>query len=62
MITRYFAYVMHEAIPAFEEAGWTHPRTAVSYPRLEEHGTTMEWRGDGDPPIPDPSERFDEKQ
>ena len=52
MNNRYFAYVAHEHVRAYEDAGWRHPRTTVSYPRLEDHGTTMEIECDGDPPVP----------
>lgn len=51
-MNRYFAYVSWPDVHAYEAAGWLHPRTHVSYPRLAEHGTTMEWLGEGEPPMP----------
>ena len=50
---RYLAYVEWPDVPLYEELGWLRPKTTFSYPRLDYHGTTLEWRGDSDPPTPE---------
>lgn len=52
MCMRWFRYVEWHDVPSYEAYGWTHPRNQVSCPRLHAYGTTLEWIGDGEPPIP----------
>ncbi len=51
-MTRWFSYVNWHDVAAYEQAGWSHPEPQVAYPRLHAHGTTMEWEGQGKPPVP----------
>lgn len=51
-MTHYFRYVDWPDVPRYEAVGWTRPPNDTGYPRLHEHGTTMEWKGHGEPPMP----------
>jgi hypothetical protein len=50
---RWVCYVNHHDIPQYEACGWFRPTTTMSYPRLDHYGATLEWRGEGDPPVPE---------
>ncbi len=49
-MVKWLKYVEHQDVDAHKNLGWKEPNPPVSYPRLDAHGTTMEYAGETPPP------------
>jgi hypothetical protein len=48
---KYFRYVVHSLIPAYEALGWVR-HSSLDGCRHGDHASLMEWKGEGEPREP----------